>query len=1011
MGSSFCYACHIAAIIIIISVTITLQQNVCSAKYLAAETKALLALRAGFQDSSTGLQDWTEDIQNGSPCSWTGVSCDRSSTKVVTLNLSDKNLTGTISDSIQRLKDLVELNISRNRFGGVFPGAVFNLGKIRTLDVSRNDFNGSFPPGISKLHSLVTFNAFSNSFSGPLPVELGRLRLLEELNLAGSYFDGSIPPEFGDFSGNLRVLHLAGNSITGPIPSQLGRLQGLRHMEIGYNSYSGGIPPELGNMTELEYLDIAGANLSGILPRELSQLSKLKSMFIFRNHLSGVIPPQMGNMTSIMSLDLSDNLLSGPIPETFTNLKNLSLLSLMYNRMSGTVPEGIAELPNLETLLIWNNFFSGKLPQHLGKYSKLRWLDVSTNNLTGPVPPEVCASGQLFKLILFSNRFSGELPSGIGSCQSLSRFRVADNALTGRIPPGFGLLPNLTFVDLSMNNFSGGFDGGFPSKTLRYLNVSHNPLGGTLPSKIWSSPSLQSFSVSFANLSGNMPPFTVCDSLSTVELQENSFSGSIPPNIIRCRKLQSLDLSHNELTGLIPSHLARIPAINHIDLSHNSLAGTIPADFNNCTSLHSFNVSFNELSGPVPSEGIFRQINASVFAGNRLLCGGVMAAPCLNFTVFKTPGSPGDSNQMRSRTKPGAIVWVMGAGFAVSLFIVIVGGHCFYKRYKAGIYKYSAEDSQAEQCNTEGQGRAPWKMTSFGRLSFTVEDVLKATKSSNVIENSSFLSSGVSQSEPLSTVYKAQMPGGDVIAVKKLQLLNSKLKETTMEEIDVLGNVRHKNILKLLGFCYSDESTYLLLVYEFMPNGSLANLINKKRDNIGWNSRYEIAEGMSQGLCYLHHDCDPVVVHGAVKPSNVLLDGHMEARLGDFGLAKLMQREDNIYPNPYTAPEYASTQHFDEKTDIYSFGVILLELLTGRSSSDSNRIPIVDWVNSKCTEIHNTQGSKLDILDKNMTDVKENQAMLLLHVALLCTNKHPSDRPSMKDVVNMLSEQKPHRQT
>lgn len=981
---------------------------------LAEQRKALLDLKAGFVDSSVRLQDWS-DSENASPCSWTGVSCDPGRAKVVALNLSNMNLTGNISESIQGLRDLLELNISKNLFSDALPAAVFNLTEIRTLDISHNDFNGDLPRGISKLKNLVIFNAFSNSFSGPLPMELAELRLLEEVNLAGSYFEGSIPAEYGDFSSNLRFLHLAGNSITGPIPPELGRLQSLRHMEIGYNSYSGGIPPELGNMTELEYLDIAGANLSGDLPSELGKLSKLNSMFIFRNNLSGSIPPQFGNMTSMQSLDLSDNLLSGPIPETFTKLKRLSLLSLMYNSLSGTVPEGIAELPNLETLLIWNNYFSGKLPQYLGKHSNLKFLDVSTNNLTGALPPDLCAGGELFKLILFSNRFSGELPSSMARCQSLWRLRIHDNAFTGPILQGFALLPNLTFVDLSMNNFTGGVDAGFPGKKLTYLNISHNPLRGRLPAKFWSSPSLQTFSASSANLSGNMPPFNACDSLDTLELQDNSFSGSIPTNIIRCHKLQTVDLSHNELTGLIPSQLARIPALSNIDLSHNSLAGTIPADFNNCTSLRYFNVSFNELSGPVPSEGIFRQINAGAFTGNHFLCGGVLATPCLNMTFYGTPGSPGDPNQMHARAKPGAIVWVMGAGFAVSLFIVIVGGHCFYKRYKAGKYRYSARERQGEIYNEEGPGpgQAPWKMISFGRLSFTVEDVLKAIKSSNVIGmgSSGLSTSGVTESEPLSIVYKAQMLGGDVIAVKKLRIFNSKLKETAMQEIDNLGNLRNKNILRLLGFCYSNENPSLLLLYEFMPNGNLGDLINNRKGDIGWVSRYEIVEGIAQGLSYLHHDCNPVLVHGDVKPTNVLMDGQMEPRIADFGLAKFMQREATMCSNAYTAPEYASTQRFDEKTDIYSFGVILWELLTGRSPVDSNGIPIADWARSKCREVHNRKGSVMDIVDKNMSCVKEQQAMLLLHLAMLCTNKHPSDRPSMKDVVNMLSEKKPLRQT
>lgn len=995
MGTSGICLSGILVPLLVIIISLVFSHCVSAASNpLARETQALLALKSGFVDSHGHLQDWNLNNQDsGSPCSWSGVACDRSFSKVVALDLSQKNLAGVISDRIQELQHLVGLNISRNSFTELFPASIFNLTGLRTLDISHNNFNGSFPAGISKVERLQIFNAFSNSFSGPLPVELARLSVLQELNLAGSYFEGSIPAEYGFLGTNLRFLHLAGNLITGPIPPQLGRLQRLRHMEIGYNHYSGGIPRELGNMTALEYLDIAGANLSGFLPAELGNLKKLSSMFIFRNNLRGFIPPQLSNISELESLDLSDNLLTGPIPESFTKLKKLKLLSLMCNRMSGTVPEGMADLKNLESFLIWNNSFSGRLPERLGRDSNLRYLDISTNNFTGPVPPDLCAQGMLSRLILFSNGFEGEIPSSLARCRPLWRLRMADNRFSGSIPRGLlGMLPNLTFADLSMNNLTGGIPAELTdSPRLQYLNVSHNPLGGRLPVKIWSVPSLLVFSASFANLSGKLPTFTKWNSLISLELQGNALSGSIPQDIIHCQNLARLELGHNEITGLIPKQLASIPKIQRIDLSHNALAGTIPAEFNSCTGLKFFNVSYNDLSGSVPSGGIFRHIGASAFAGNQFLCGGVLG-PCMNLSHVGAQDS-----KRRPRAKPGALVWVMGAGFTVSVFIVIIGTH-YYKRYKtrsSGI-SHRADPYQAQGTHPLYIEEGTWKMTAFGRLSFTVEDVLKSMKSTNIIGNG-----------PLSTVYKAEMPGGDAIAVKKLQL-NQKLNQNTLEELDALGNVRHRNILRLLGFCYNNENS-LIFLYEFMPNGSLAGEYHNKKE-FGWATRYQIAEGLAHALCYLHHDCNPATVHGALKPSNVLLDSHMETRLSDFCMAKLP--DDTMCSTAYISPEHEPSR--DEKSDIYSFGVILLELLTGMSAVDSEGVSIVDFVRGKCTEIRRMEGSLMDILDKNMNKqsaVKENQAMLMLHVALLCTNRRPFDRPSMRDVVSMLSEKTPLRKT
>lgn len=962
---------------------------------LLRETQVLLALKSGFVDSHGHLQDWSLDNQDSSsPCSWSGVACDGSFSKVVALDLSQKNLAGVISDRIQELKHLVGLNISKNSLSGLFPASIFNLTELRTLDISRNNFNGSFPAGILKLERLQIFNAFSNSFIGPLPVEFARLSALEELNLAGSYFEGSIPAEYGLFGTNLRFLHLAGNSISGPIPPELGRLQSLRHMEIGYNSYTGGIPRELGNMTALEYLDISGANLSGVLPAELGNLKKLSSMFIFKNGLTGLIPPQLSNSSGLESLDLSVNYLTGPIPESFTKLKKLKLLSLFCNKLSGTVPEGIADLRNLEQFLIWNNSFSGRLPERLGRNSNLQSLDVSTNNFTGTVPPDLCSRGMLYKLLLFSNGFEGEIPSSLARCRSLWRLRMQDNRFNGSIPQGLlGKPSNLTYAELSMNNLTGGIPAEFTdSPQLQYLNVSNNPLGGSLPHKIWSAPALLVFSASFANLSGKLPAFPKWNSLKILELQGNAFSGSIPQDIIHCQNLARLELGHNELTGLIPTQLASIPKIQRIDLSHNALSGTIPTDFNNCTSLKFFNVSYNDLSGPVPSRGIFRYIRASAFAGNQFLCGGVLG-PCMDLS---NDGAQ-DSNR-RHRSKPGPLVWVMGAGFTVSIFIVIIGSH-YYKRYKtrsSGLSHTRADPYQAQGSYPLYIEEGTWKMTAFGRLSFTVEDVLKSMKSTNIIGNG-----------PLSTVYKAEMPGGDTIAVKKLHL-NQKLNQNALEELDAMGNLRHRNILRLLGFCYNNENS-LIFLYEFMPNGSLADEYHNRKE-FGWATRYQIAEGLAQALCYLHHDCTPAIVHSSLKPSNVLLNSHMEARISDFCMAKLP--DDAIDSTAYISPEHEPSR--DEKSDIYSFGVILLELLTGMRAVDSEGVSIADFVRGKCTEIQRTEGSLMDIVDKNMKKqpaVKENQAMRMFHVALLCTNRRPFDRPSMKDVVSMLNEKKPLRKT
>ncbi|OMO61843.1 hypothetical protein CCACVL1_23208, partial [Corchorus capsularis] len=808
---------------------------------------ALLRLKSEIIDDFNSLDDWLIP-PGGNPsgkvsaCSWSGVKCNENSTIVIGLNLSMKNLAGNLPGKhFGVFTELVDLNISLNSFSGEFPGEIFNLSNLISLDISRNNFSGDFPGGISGLQNLVVLDAFSNSFSGSLPVELSELKFLKILNLAGSYFNGPIPSAYGYFK-SLEFLHLAGNFLSGKIPPELGNLKTVKHMEIGYNSYEGIIPWELGNMSELQYLDIAGANLSGSIPRHLSNLTKLESLFLFRNNLNGLIPWEFSRILPLTNLDLSDNFISGPIPESFAELKNLRLLSLMYNEMNGTVPEVIAELPLLDTLFIWNNFFTGSLPRNLGKNSKLRWLDVSTNSFIGSIPPDICAGGELFKLIMFSNKFTGNL-SSLSNCSSLVRLRVEDNSFSGEIPLKFSHLPDITYIDLSRNRFTGGIPSDISqASNLQYFNVSNNPeLGGIVPPQIWSLPLLQNFSASFCNISGNLPPFKNCKSVLVVELQMNNMSGAVPQSISNCQELEMINLGSNKLIGHIPKELASLPSIGVVDLSCNNFSGSIPAEFGKSSSLSLLNVSFNDISGAIPSEKLLQSMGRSSYVGNPKLCGAPLKS-CSN------------SMAILGRKSNGKLKLVLLLCAAVVIFIVASVFWLIYLRK-----------------GSKGQ----WKMESFiGLPQFTANDVLRSFNSTDSME----------EVPPLSAaVCKAVLPTGITVMVKKIEWEPKRMKAAS-EFITQMGSARHKNLIRLLGFCYNKHLAYLL--YDYLPNGNLAEKVRMRRD---WETKYRIIIGIAKGLCFLHHDCNPAISHGDLKSTNVVFDDNFEPLLADFGFKYLMQ--------------------------------------------------------------------------------------------------------------------------
>eukprot|EP01018_Ginkgo_biloba_P027585 Gb_40484 [translate_table: standard] len=967
---------------------------------LYSDGQVLMALKKNLVDPLEHLSDWRSDRVE-SACNWSGVSCNGVG-RVSGLDLSRMNLSGNISNDIQLLSGLKSLMIASNGFSGVLPESITNLTELVVLDISRNFFVGNFPTGLSRAKGLLNISTYSNNFTGPLPEDIGKLEQLEHLDFRGSFFDGSIPSSYGNLS-KLRFLGLSGNTLTGKIPPELGKLSMVEKLILAYNKFEGGIPAQLGNLTRLEYLDLASANLFGTIPPELGKLNMLNTLFLFKNSLTGTIPTEFGKMSSIMSLDLSDNFLSGVIPHEIGKLKSLTLLSLMFNHLSGNVPSNICDLPNLLTLEIWNNSFTGKLPQALGRNSVLQWLDVSSNFFTGPIPPELCRGGNLTKLILFNNHFSGPIPSSLATCPSLLRVRMQNNQLSEGIPKGFGFLPNLTRLELAKNRLNGSIPRDLSqSPKLSFVDLSSNELEGVLSSDIWKMVSLQSFYASSNKLMGSVPAdFGDCPSLSMLDLSENYFSGTIPTTIRMCEKLVRLDLKQNELSGVIPSELAAMPVLAMLDLSQNSLTGMISPRFGNSTALEIFNVSFNDLSGPVPMDGIFRTLNPDALGGNPGLCGGILPSCLLADNM---------NNQPPTVTKkgPGALAWIVGVIFAVSLGVLLVGGRLFYRRFHNGAWCRN-------KFNENYHSEWPWRLTAFQRLSFTSHDILACIKESNII--------GMGGT---GTIYKAEMPSGEIVAVKKLWKSqnhdNIDYKEPGfLVEADVLGRLRHRNIVRLLGYCYNNVNP--MLIYEYMPNGSLGEALHGKDSCMNnmladWVTRYNIAVGIAQGLCYLHHDCFPLVVHRDVKSNNILLDSNLDARVADFGVAKLIETNESMSTIAgsygYIAPgEYAYTLKVDEKSDIYSFGVVLMELLTGKRPIEpefGEAMNIVEWVRSKIR----IKDGIVQALDPNVaassTSVKE-EMILVLRIALLCTSRLPRDRPSMRDVVTMLGEAKPRRKS
>ncbi|CAL5060178.1 unnamed protein product [Urochloa decumbens] len=968
---------------------------------LYALSKLKSSLLSGGARSSASLADW--DIPSSSPsggvsspashhhhhhyCNFSGITCDASDNRVVAINLTGVPLHGGVLPAeVSLLHSLSSLTITSCSLSGSIPASLASMPLLRHLNLSNNNISGIFPSGPPAPYfpSLEVIEVYNNNLTGPLP-KFGRLQIrLRHLN----YFSGGIPDEYGDVRW-LEYLWLSLNSLSGHVPSSLSRLKRLKVMYLGYdNSFDGGIPPEFGELEALVLLDMSDCSLTGPIPPEIGSLTRLQALYLYRNNLAGKIPAELGHtqlhtlylysnnlageipaelgsLKNLTHLDLSFNELTGEIPASFANLTRLKLLNLFANELQGLIPEFVGELPQLETLQAWQNNLTGELPANLGKNGRLLDLDVTDSQLTGAIPPHLCAGRRLQSLILMRNKFSGSIPEDLGNCKTLARVRLNNNFLNGSIPAGLLDLPMNTMLDLSENFLSGELPGVIRSAGLSFLSVASNSLSGPVPPQI-----------------GNLK------NLSLLNLSANAVTAGLPGELSHCESLTVLDLSRNHLTGEIPTVITNLKVLTMLNLSRNSISGELPLEIRDMISLSILDVSYNNLSGRVSQsqlQGVFAVSGEKDFQGNPGLCvEHVTAASCSRLQ---------QSSQGRG-DKPRLLPWLVPTVIAVLMTMAMAIYH--------GLWWQLAVRRRP----------AAWKMTLFHQdLDLEMDDVLGCLREENVVGRGG-----------AGTVYRCATRAGGEVAVKRLPgpAPRRRRDHGFRAEVATLGGVRHRNIVRLLGFASSSAEGNLLL-YEYMPSGSLGAVLHGAgAAALGWGARLRVATEAARALCYLHHECSPRVLHRDVKSNNILLDAAMEAHVADFGLAKFLRRgasgsgsgavaaEECVSAVAgtfgYIAPEYAYTLRVDEKTDVYSFGVVLLELVTGRRplGDFGDEIDLVHWARSTVPRpLDDT--AVLAVADPRLPPEPAGVIARLFWVGMSCVRESSQARPTMREVVHVLS--------
>ncbi|KAH0660509.1 hypothetical protein KY289_029257 [Solanum tuberosum] len=713
--------------------------------------------------------------------------------------------------------------------------------------------------------------------------------------------------------------------------------------------------------------------------------------------LGGRITERIGQFQSLRKLSLHDNVIGGSIPSTLGLIPNLRGLQLFNNRLSGSIPASLGLCPLLQTLDLSNNSFSGVIPPSLVNSTKLYRLNLSHNSLSGSIPTSLTQSPSLIFLDLKYNNLSGSIPDtwdGNGKrLFQLQSLTLDHNFFSGSIPASLGKLNELVELSLSHNQLTGVIPshiGGLSRLTT--LDLSYNAINGSL-------------SDSFLNLS----------SLVVLNLESNQLDNQIPAAIIKLQKLSVLNLRSNHFSGDIPVTIGNISTLRQLDLAHNNISGEIPASLDTLPNLSAFNVSYNNLSGPVPTH-LAREFNSSAFVGNLQLCGYSASTPCPISPVSPSPKTP---KKQRRKLSTKDIILIAGGALLIILALLCCILLCclIRKRSAAEAGKDGQGTSRAAaaargekgvpptagEVEAAGGGDTGGKLVHFdGPIVFTADDLLCAT--AEIMGKSTY-----------GTVYKATLEDGDQVAVKRLREKITRGQREFESEVNILGKIRHPNLLALRAY-YMGPKGEKLLVFDYMPKGSLATFLHARSPDtpIDWATRMRIAKGTARGLLFLHTNAN--IIHGNLTSSNVLLDDNTNAKIADYGLSRLMTAAANANVIAtagalgYRAPELSKLKKANTKTDVYSLGVIILELLTGKSPGEAmNGVDLPQWVASIVKEEWTNEVFDLELMRD--ASVIGDELLNTLKLALHCVDPSPSARPEVQQLLQQLEEIRPETAT
>ncbi|CAN6248167.1 unnamed protein product [Urochloa humidicola] len=893
---------------------------------------------------------------------------------------------GIYSDPLRILNSWRDTSLNFCNWSGVTCGTrVPN--RVVSLDLASAHLGGKISSCIAKLTSLSQINLTDNQLSGAIPDELGNLSGLQTLMLAFNRLEGNIPDSLGTAM-SLIYVNLANNNLTGAIPHSLASSFSLNKLILSHNNLTGGIPDTLfTNSSRLTMVDLQMNSLTGVIP-PFGKVTALYYLCISENFLSGSIPPSIGNVSSLHTLFLGQNKLTGLIPESLSRIPKLLKLDLSTNSLYGHVPLSLYNMSSLESLQLGSNQISGSIPFEISNLVNLTLLSMENNLLSGSIPSTIGKLQNLFMLNLSNNTISGQIPSSVGNITQLGKLFLDDNDLNGNIPSSLGRCLQLL-----------------------QLNLSSNSLDGFLPKELFAGP-----------------PISL-----GLDLSHNNLIGEIPVDIGQLGYIILLKVSNNLFSGGVPSAFRELQYIQYINLSRNNLSGNVPEFFEHLTMLEQLDLSYNNFEGAIPTSSFFANSTMVHLDGNNRLCSNsnfsMLALPsCANKTKNHMPFLP-------------IVVPTVSVTFLLLVFCLSTHGKkghrttlyskacnllhlvTHWRGEETCIFPQLCTVSNILCCHDLGRTRdmeveiRPIYQEKLKKVSYG--DLAKATDWFSPVHRISSTHTG--------SVYVGRFKlDNDLVAIKVFNLNERGAYDSYLTECEVLRIIRHRNILKSVTLCSTldtENNEFKALIFQFMANGSLERWLHPNRQTgrpmrtLSLGQRICIVTDVASALDYLHNQLTPPLVHCDLKPSNVLLDYDMTARVGDFGSAKFLSQDPRSLKHSvniqgtigYLAPDYGMGCGISTKGDVYSFGVLLLEMLTGKRPTDEM---FVDGLSLHSFTDSMFPDRVAEILDPNMAHLDhklftelwvQSYIIPLVAIGLSCSMGSPKGRPGMHDVCAKLS--------